>query len=379
MLGIVIIPQTIKAQDTPRESRISLLTASPGEDVYSVFGHTAIRVKGRDSSKDVIYNFGTFSFDQPNFLGNFLRGRLLYSLSVSSYDRFLRVYHNERRSIYEQTLNLTEEEEGAVIRALAENYKKENREYLYEFFFDNCSTRLRDLIDQKYEGKFAWKEQQPRYTFRELLHQYTDSNAWLTFGIDLLVGVRTDEKATQQEEMFLPDYLYWHLNDATLTSGQPAVTKDYTVLDFSMEDGLRKQKGINWPLFLFVGMFIIEIIISLVSLKLGSIPAWVKLYDKGIYTVLGIGGLVLVIMWLFTDHYTTKYNWNVLWLSPLYLGLIFRQHSKILNFGIAFLIGCTLFAALFQSFNIAIWPLIGVIIMKGVRNLTMRNRNVMMT
>jgi len=200
--------QTNKQSQVRIDSRITLLTAAPGQgDVAAVFGHSALRVKGVNGAEDILYNFGTYSWDQPNFLMNFLRGRLLYSLSRQRYGPFLNAYHAEQRSITEQTLNLTAQQEATIISALAKSYRAENREYLYEFFFDNCTTRLRDIISEGYGGEMVWADSPARYTFRDLLHQYTEGDAWLTFGIDLLVGSRTDRLATQQEEMFLPDYL----------------------------------------------------------------------------------------------------------------------------------------------------------------------------
>lgn len=364
---------SVSQESDRKASRISILTVSPGEDVYSVFGHTALRVKGLNGNKDLIYNYGTFSFDQPNFLTNFLRGRLLYSLSRTRFDRFLFSYHTEKRSIFEQTIYLTAEEEKEVIRALNDNYIKENRDYLYEFFFDNCTTRLRDLFSNTYGTSLQWKEQAPRYTFRQLLHQYTVNNAWLTFGIDLLVGTRTDRLATIQEEMFLPDYLYRHLNDATV-SGKPAVSSDYLVLDFSAEDERRKRPGIQWPLYLFVGLLILEVIILLSTLKTGKRLTWVHIYDKITYVILGIGGIILLMMWFLTDHFTTKYNWNTLWLSPLYLGLVMNRYSKVFNYGVLFLCFLTGIAAFFQGFNVAVWPLIGVIVLKITRNIILPSK-----
>ncbi len=364
LLMIWLLPNVIYSQDSqPRESKITLLTIAPGDDVYSVFGHSAIRVKGQKGAEDQIYNYGTFSFSQPNFLLNFLRGRLLYSLSRSKYDRFLFTYHKEQRSVYEQTLNLTPEEENRITRALIDNYKKENRDYLYEFFFDNCSTRLRDIVVNTYDDQLTWQPQEPRYTFRELLHQYTQSNAWLTFGIDLLVGVRTDRLATQQEEMFLPDYLYRHLNNATV-GNQQVIYSDYLVLNFDELTEQRMKRGVNWPLFLFIGLFLVELTLLLTRLKQGRTSTWVKIYDKLVFGILGLGGVVLLVMWFLTDHYTTKYNWNILWLSPLYFGLLLRNKSKVIPYVILTLFVVTVIAAFFQSFNFAIWPLIAMIGLK---------------
>jgi len=356
-----------------KESRISLLTVSPGTgDVASIFGHSALRVKGVKGGEDILYNFGTYSWDQPNFLLNFLRGRLLYKVSKQYYGPFLNGYHAEQRSITEQTLQLTDQQEASILSALAKNYRAENREYLYEFFFDNCTTRLRDIISAGCEGDLDWAVSQDRYSFRDLLHQYTQSNAWLTFGIDLLVGSRTDQIANQQQEMFLPDYLMFHLDQATDGAGNPIVYSEHLVLDFQDKVEERKQKDTKWPLYLFGVFFLIEVFIFFKKYQNKSIHKVVIYWDRFWYFVLGLGGLVLLIMWVLTDHYTTKGNWNIMWLTPLYFGLLGRwKKSRILNYIIiaSLILGGVLYAWSGQHGNIAFLPLIVMIILKIIRNL----------
>ncbi len=362
----------------PKESRITLLTAAPGQgDVASVFGHSALRVKGVRGSEDILYNFGTYSWDQPNFLLNFLRGRLLYSLSKQRYGPFLNAYHAEQRSITEQTLHLTQEQEDAIISALAKSYRAENRDYLYEFFFDNCTTRLRDIITEGYQGELVWAQSPQRYTFRDLLHQYTASDAWLTFGIDLIVGSRTDRFATMQEEMFLPDYLMSHLNDATDRQGNAIVASEYLVLDFRELEHQRKQKETNWPFYLFGLLLIIEVLIFARVMRNHRVSRSVVWWDRLWYLILGIGGVVLAIMWGLTDHYTTKGNWNIMWLSPLYLCLVGkRRESRLLNslIIVSLALGALLYLWSGQSGHLAFLPIIGLVLLKTIRNLLLQSR-----
>ena len=363
----------LESQGQKFESRITLLTVSPGVgDVASLFGHSALRVKGVKGGEDIIYNFGTYSWDQPNFLLNFLRGRLLYSLSKQYYGPFLNNYHSEQRSVIEQTLNLTAQQEANIIAALAKNYRAENREYLYEFFFDNCTTRLRDIISEGCSGDFNWQEQESRYTFRQLLHQYTESDAWVTFGIDLLVGSRTDRLATRQEEMFLPDYLMYHLDEAKDSQGSPIVYSEHLVLDFEDIVNERRRKKQNWPFFLFGFLFLLEVLIFLKVIKSRTPSRLVIYWDKVWYFLLGFGGLTLLVMWVLTDHYTTKENWNVIWLTPLYFGLLGRwRTSKMLNFlilGSLLLCGVLYFWS-GQVGNLGFLPIIGIVVLKIIRNL----------
>lgn len=304
---------------------ISLITAAPGADMYSYFGHTAIKVKGSKSSEDIIYNYGTFDFDQPNFYTNFLKGKLLYSLSKQSYPRLLQSYHYEQRSVYEQPLNLSETQRQQLLQALEENYKPENRAYLYEFFFDNCSTRSRDLFDATYSG-IAYQSNYTPLTFRELLEEHTCHYPLVDFGIDLIIGSRADRIASREEQMFLPKYVHDHLNEA-LSNGESVVKEDYLVLDFRDVENLRSSPTIDYVTLFFFALLLVEIVLML--MQQNTKPRWLKVYDSMWYSILGVGSIVLLVMWLGTDHYATKANYNVTWMSPFYFLLFSRYRRQV--------------------------------------------------
>ncbi|MBL4585726.1 MAG: DUF4105 domain-containing protein, partial [Flavobacteriales bacterium] len=193
------------------ESTVSLITCGPGEELYEAFGHTAIRVHDPVSEFDLVFNYGTFSFNQPNFYWRFVQGDLLYSLGINRYDNFVSSYEYYNRSVREQFLDLTLLQKQAVIDKLMWNSEKENREYLYNYYFDNCSTRPRDIIQEalggtiKFDSSFLGSD---RLTIRQLTHIYAmKQQPWGNLGIDLCLGQRIDQPTTAAEYMFLPEEL----------------------------------------------------------------------------------------------------------------------------------------------------------------------------
>ena len=198
-----------KAQDSSR-IQISLLTCTPGEELYSTFGHSAIRIIDSNNVTDYVYNFGCFNFDDDDFYFKFIRGRLLYFVNVERTDEFIAAYHESNRNITEQTLSLTFNEKKEIQKALNENLKEENKFYKYDFFYDNCTTRVRDILSK-------YKSPSPEFpyvmpsgtTFRQAIHVYLDNNQqdWSKLGIDILLGQPTDKIMAASEQEFLPDNL----------------------------------------------------------------------------------------------------------------------------------------------------------------------------
>jgi hypothetical protein len=371
LCAILVVAVSLFGYSQKRESKISLLTIAPGNEVSDCFGHTGVKISTGKSANDYVYNYGTYSFDQPNFILNFVRGKLLYSLSKQSFPAFLQYYHNEKRTIYEQKLNLTPEEEVALLAALEQNYLPENKTYLYDFFFDNCSTRPRIVIENALQSVTYNEEVTPK-TFRELLEEYTQSRSWLDFGIDLIIGNIADRQANREEQMFLPDYLHDYLGTAVAGSDR-IVTEDYLVLDFITEGIARKQKALDIPLIIFSLFALFELFLLLGRKQ----PRWAAIYDKCWYSILGLGALIILIMWLGTDHIATKSNWNILWMSPIYFFVLVKPKSKMLHYGV---IGLLLVTSLLQAFGIqqfhwAVLPICLVILLKSLRLLFSKEKN----
>src|SRR6185436_14125178 len=214
LIGVFVLCwffQCLKAQqDSLCNIQISLLTCSPGEDLYSIWGHSALRVVDRSANKDIIYNYGTFDFDDPAFYSKFTRGKLLYFVSVQKFENFLEEYQYYQRGITEQVLDLSCTEKAKLVSALQENAKEENKYYTYDFIVDNCTTRLRDIVFKNANTvRTRDIRSDEKITFRNLIHKYLDSSYqyWSKLGIDMLLGTPLDKKLTNNETMFLPDYL----------------------------------------------------------------------------------------------------------------------------------------------------------------------------
>ena len=193
---------------TPDTLRISLLTCSPGDEIYSAYGHSAVRVVDQKRGYDLVFNYGTFDFGTPYFIPKFLCGTLDYMLSVSSYQRFIRAYERERRDVVESELILSTEERADLEQFLFRNMQPENRFYRYDFFFDNCATRIRDLVF-RISGRdvSAFQKADEDETFRDCLHLYVGQERWYGQGIDLILGTRADQDTSDYEKAMLPGFL----------------------------------------------------------------------------------------------------------------------------------------------------------------------------
>lgn len=206
---------------------ISLLTASPGSELYARYGHTAIRVQDTEQHLDAVFNYGCFSFDSDNFYWRFVKGETYYELGAEPYIYFERAYAREGRTIYEQPLNLPDSIQQQIAQALMVNLQPQNCQYLYNFVFDNCATRpyyliknaIKDSLTSSYIG---WEGK----TYREFIHHYTGKNSWEDFGINLIFGYRADQPMTNEQRLFLPEELMFYLQNATLANGQPLVKQD---------------------------------------------------------------------------------------------------------------------------------------------------------
>ena len=291
---------------------ISILTCRSGDELYSTFGHTGVRIKNDSLKTDVVFNYGLFSFNTPGFYIKFLRGQLPYKVGPFRTDEFMADYFDEKRTVLEQDLNLTDVQKNEIISFLLWNVKPENRDYPYDFFYDNCATRVEDLLSDKL--KIEYTNQIDEITFRQMLKQNLQSLVWSDFGIDLVIGARADILSDRDGQMFLPEYVFDNLKNAWfIDSGDPLIGDTRVVLDFEDKNALRKKKAINQPLIIAVLLLIIGIFINLKNLK------YAQLFNSIMLWIACILGFFLLFMWFGTDHGATKNNWNVLWLNPLLL------------------------------------------------------------
>jgi hypothetical protein len=305
-------------------AQISVLTCGPGQELYTAFGHSAFRVQDPEKGIDVVYNYGTFDFDAPNFYTNFARGRLTYTLSRQRFENFLYVYELEKRWVKEQILDLNQEQKEALILFLEKNYLPENRDYQYDFLFDNCSTKLPDILGQILGNqiKFGEDHLENRYTFRELIRQNLKTNSWSALGIDLALGAVIDKEATAYQHMFLPAYVMYQMEDTEL-NGKPLVKRTRTILDthFSHQSPVFTITPLFWLLMLFA----FTATITYIDFRNNTRS---RRLDFILFFTSGLAGCLLFFLWFLTDHTATVNNLNILWLFPLNLVAAFYLLSK---------------------------------------------------
>jgi Domain of unknown function (DUF4105) len=310
-----------QAQDSSH-LRISLLTCTPGDELYSTFGHTAIRVIDSSSTSDIVYNYGTFNFDDDGFYIKFAQGKLLYFVSAEQFEDFKYLYQATNRGITEQLLNLTAAEKVTVQNFLTNNLKEENRYYKYDFFFDNCTTRLRDIIKKNHDSAFTTKPVMPfGTTFRNAIHQYLNRNKkeWSKLSIDLLLGKPCDGVMTAAQMQFLPDNLMISLDSSTV----PIVLTHQNLYALNND---RAKASLFTPLNIFILLLLAIVLLSFSKNKFAK--ALVNGFDGLLFFLTGVLGIILVLMWVATDHSMTKQNFNLLWAWPTHTIAAFFIYSK---------------------------------------------------
>ncbi len=353
--------------------RISLLTCDPGDELYMAFGHSAIRVLDNIKGTDYVFNYGTFNFNTPNFYGKFAGGRLDYMLSVSTYADFVATYTREKRSIREQVLNLSLEQEKYMVEFLQVNYLPERRYYRYDFFFDNCATRIRDAMDLVLGDKLVWNDEgadKSEKTFRNLIDEYVLNMPWADLGIDLALGAVIDRDATAQEEQFLPDYMEKAFARASIVGDgptRPLVKENHVILDFPRQNATMPSLNPYWLFWLVAVVFTV---ITYIGFKRKRLFIG---FDVALFSILGILGIVIFLLWFATEHSATQWNWNILWAFPGHLILAFallRKNLKpwVRHYLLAALIladAAVVFWILgFQSFHPSLIPILLVVILR---------------
>lgn len=312
LIWVVFCLPKLFAQNSSAHLRISILTCSPGDELYSIFGHTAFRIIDSTKQSDLVYNYGTFDFEDPDFYSKFTRGKLDYFLSVSTIQQFLYGYQLENRNVTEQILNLPDSIKEKINRVLNENLSGPARFYKYDFLYNNCTSKVRDILISLGGLSNQKLLVLPKTTFRNMLYEYLDKGAqtWSKLGIDLLLGSPIDKVVTIKESMFLPDYLLKGI-DSSGQRGQPQLLLQKSLL---YKGSPKEVKNYNWPLFIFS---ILAIFITLISFSNNKIALSVtNTVDFILFLLTGLIGMLLVFMWLGTDHKACADNYNLLWALP---------------------------------------------------------------
>lgn len=290
---------------------ISLLTCSSGKETFSAWGHSAIRIVDKDAGIDVVYNFGLFDFDTPNFYGKFVKGKLKYKLGVHHSQNFYNSYFEENRQIIEQKLNLSEESQVRIISRLQYLYRPENRYYYYSFVGKNCTTELRDLILENAETDFQNKN--TNKTHREQLNEFLQGRLWLKFSMSLIMGYKVDKEIDLFQSMFLPDYLCNEIRNIKVNNKN--IVESEQIFN-QVYNPYNSYPLLANPLLIFSLVLVLIIIINS------------KYIQNTILIITGITGLTIFLVGLFTEHPELKYNLNYLWINPLYIVVLILELLK---------------------------------------------------
>jgi len=312
VLFFVFLQLTAQQKLSPKAT-VSVITCGPGDELYTAFGHSAFRIYDPILSIDKVYNYGTFDFNAPNFYLNFAKGKLTYQLSTSSFNRFIRIYKYENRWVKAQELNLTIVDVQKVYAFLENNAKPQNKYYRYDFFYNNCATKIEDIIQQVLKNKvtFSYNYINSNKTHRDLIADYTHNFKWAKFGIDLALGSVIDKKATKKEYNFLPDYIFETFKNAVITNENnqisPLVKKTSTVIS---------SKKIKVPYRLFSPfnvLLLLSLLIVFVTYRNYKSKRRTKFIDFALYFSTGIIGVIVLLLWFATSHTATYKNLNFLW------------------------------------------------------------------
>ncbi|MBO5627515.1 MAG: DUF4105 domain-containing protein, partial [Aeriscardovia sp.] len=374
--------------DTADTWQVSLITCGPGVEVYNQFGHTAIRMKNVSRNIDLIYNYGIFSFNTPNFVLRFTLGKTDYLLGIQAYQDFVDWYAYCNRDVREQVLNLSIEEKNTLIGLLNENYKPQNRTYRYNFFYDNCATRPRDLIEKCLQSKLQYADDMTTtstgQSFRSIVHEFTANNSWSQFGIDLCLGSEADKPISRRAMMFIPLYLEKYFDKATILPHErnnnssreknknlvgeksdgtyPLITESKQLVTIPEADKVQKDTPFT-PFRCATFMFIVTTVLTIYEIRSRK-SMWG--FDLILFIAAGIAGCMLAFLATFSEHPTVSPNYLLFLFQPLHLLLLpwfikkvkkMQRSSYLVVLTIELLLFIVLWAIIPQKFPLAVLPL----------------------
>ena len=324
LLFLLLMSLALNAQVLSDSATASVLTCGAGEDFYTSFGHSAIRITDPVKGLDLVYNYGTFNFGTPHFYWKFMRGQLDYQLSRTSYAEFIDEYEWYSRPVSEQRLTFESGQVQNLFLLLETNYLPEYRHYRYDFLRDNCATRVRDIVYSAWaQDTVLQRTAEPR-SYRQLLATcLKDSMEWWHLGIDLLFGLPTDHRCTAPERMFLPAEMEAELAQCTTTGiwTAPAIVEHSHAL---LTKGRTPLKASFPPVVAFALLLAVIAVLTVCAHRFSFKPVVFNVIDRVLFIVAGLCGLFLCFMWFGTDHWCTQWNLNILWLSPLLILIAIR-------------------------------------------------------
>lgn len=322
LIILLSISLGVFGQNDTNDLKISILTCADGAQMYTSFGHCAVRVVSPSRGIDHVYNYGMFNYNQKLFYVKFVRGFLNYHVSGCRFQRFCLEYVRDGREIREQVLNLDSQQRQQVFDFLEWNCLEENRYYRYNFLEDNCATRIRDIVQNTCGSDVSLADIQYTESFRDMIHAHLSDMPWFRFGVDLLMGLPVDRKANSSTAMFLPENVFATLEQSTIThngQSEPLVLESNVLLK---ADPVNKKDIFTYlsPSLLFWLLFAILGVVTYYEVKREKHHVWI---DRVLLFVVGLFGLLFVFMWIGTEHTVTAGNLNILWAIPTHIAAAF--------------------------------------------------------
>jgi hypothetical protein len=380
--------------------RFSLMTCSPGPQVYELYGHTAIRYENLNTHEDWVFNYGMFNFNKPHFIYRFAKGETDYELGVMPYDIFIEEYKGRGSAVIQQTLNLRPDETLKLLQLLSDNYRPENRTYRYNYFYDNCTTRARDRIEEAIDGRVIYpfhinaaeldmlkkgKLNVIETTYRSITKQFTGGHPWAQFGNDMALGAEADRPIGARQQMFSPFYMMAFADSARIVgldgSVRPLVAQKTLVVP--MGDLHYTSEFPLSPMACACIFLVITVGISIYEYRKRRL-LWG--YSAFVYGVQGLAGCIIAFMFLFSSHPTVGSNWLIIIFNPIPLlclpWILYSvfHHKKCIYHPLNLLVLALFmisFAFLPQQFSLVIVPLALILFVRSLSHLTWQRMNVL--
>ena len=334
-------------------TEISVLTCSPGDEIYSIFGHTAVRVYNPNTKVDAVVNYGLFDFNQESFVYRFVKGETDYMCGVENFNSFLYSYAWRGSGVKSTVLDLTDAEKERIIRVLTNDLKPQNREYRYNFAYNNCATKIRDIVNFAYSGKCE-SLLPSEYTFRQIIGKYAENYPWFMFSFDICLGGRDyNTLMTPEEVQFLPELLDAALNNSLINrDGEELRPNTRQEILLTPAD-----KTIESTLFTPIVVASILLILSIINLVLGNkCRIASNIYSGTLLFTYTIVGLIITFLIFFSEHPFTTWNMNILIFNPLliipFVSLMVKNKGIVFKIANAALI---LLAVLFILYTAIFW------------------------
>jgi len=371
-------------KETKHDSiRFSLLTCAAGEEIYSLFGHTAIRYENYTQGIDWVFNYGVFDFDTPNFVLRFALGETDYQLGINDYQSFAAQYFQTGRDVWQQELNLCPEEKEKLAALLKENYKPQNRVYRYNFFYDNCATRPRDLIEKAIEGSIQYATDMHTtdtgIAFRDILRTYSKDHPWSRLGMDLCMGAKADLPISRRTMMFVPFYLREYFGQAQIKDNKgvlrPLILEETKILDTHNTPHDNNSLAPTPQQLAWVLLILVNTVTVYGCMRRKSLWG----IDLILFLAAGVAGCILTFLALFSQHPAVSPNYLLFVFHPLHLlclpcMLKKVRKGRLSRYMMANLVVLTFFILLWavipQRFDFTVLPLALCLLVRSVSNLT---------